>query len=189
MALTKQQSSDQRPLNYIEFRFVLHLPLITLKFTHSGYLILKATFTNIASLFEVRPVANSVYFLLNTQSIELDGVYYTESLKSSPSRLVPIIKSTGITPATTRAVASVNSSLPVEDASGMLFTFCFETNPVSIENVEFRVRARVASVEVFYERTFITELLRFFRTDLIDFEEVCRFFFGRYLNKHLLLLF
>lgn len=64
--------------------------------------------------------------------------------------------------------------IPTENANDMLFTFCFETNPAQLENVEFRVHTRVASVEVFYEKTFITELLRFFRTDLIDFEEVKR---------------
>lgn len=173
VVLAKQKSSsDQRPINYIEFRFVLNLPLITLKLTNSGYVILKATFANISSLFEIRPVANSVYFLLNTKSVELDGVYYTENLKTSPNRLVPIIKSSNQV-ATASSDSASTSTLPVEKTtSDMLFAFCFETNPATIENVEFRVRARVASVEVFYEKTFITELLRFFRTDLIDFEEV-----------------
>lgn len=170
VTLVKQSSSpDQRPLNYIEFRFVLNLPRITLKFMNGNYAILNATFANISSLFEMRPVANSVYFLLNTQSIELDGIYYKDSLKNSETRLVPIIKSDS---ALSNAAVHKGFQLPVENASQMLFTFCFETNPTEIENVEFRVRAKVSSVEVFYEKTFITELLRFFRTDLIDFEEV-----------------
>ena len=155
---------------------MLKLPLITLKLTHVGYLIMKATFRNIESLFEIRPVSNSIYFVINCQHIELDGIYYTESLKTSPNKLVPIVKSNSLSTYYNNKDDDNNASkvnvLPAENAKNMLFMFCFETNPVTIEHVEFRVRTRVSSVEIFYEKTFITELLRFFRTDLIDFEEV-----------------
>lgn len=131
---------------------------------------MKATFRNIESLFEIRPVSNSVYFVINCQCIELDGIYYKESLKTSPNKLVPIVKSDSISKPD--SISNEVNLLPVEDAKNRLFTFCIETNPPTIEDVEFRVRSKLSSVEVYYEKTFITELLRFFRTDLIDFEEV-----------------
>jgi hypothetical protein len=52
-----------------------------------------------------------------------------------------------------------------------LLTFSFETNPIKIENAEFSIETKVSSLEIFYEKTSITEILRFFKTDLIDFEE------------------
>ncbi len=73
---------------------------------------------------------------------------------------------------------TMSTKLPNEDDKDVFFTFCFETKPIKINDVElvsipeFSIRTRVSSLEISYEKTTITELLRFFRSDLIDFEEV-----------------
>jgi len=55
----------------------------------------------------------------------------------------------------------------------MFFTLAFETNPTSIESdVEFSIRTRVQSLEVYYEKTCITELLNFFKSDTFGIENV-----------------
>lgn len=182
---TKPDAGEQQqsPTNYIKFRLVLNLPLITLSLKNANAIILKATFNNIATLFDVRSLSNSVYFLLNTQSINIDGIYYKDSSLQKQGftnhKLVPIVNSL-VNAAGSSPPSSPTSSgklvLPVEQTSSannnMLFSFCFESDPPTMENVEFRINLCVQSVEIFYERTFLTELLRFFRTDLIDFEEV-----------------
>lgn len=161
---------------------MLNFPLISLKLKNAGCEILRLNFKHITSRFETRPVANSVYFLLNTRGIEIYGVYYKENLRAGQNQLVPIVKSSQINDEFLKRSTSSSSSenlpmtlLAVEEANDMLFTFCFETNPTKYENAEFSIRTRVASVEIFYEKTSITELLRFFKTDLIDFEEVKKF--------------
>ncbi len=172
--------ADQRPLTYVEFRLVLYFPLISLRLRNAGYDILKVDFKNIESRLDMRPVANSVYFLLNTRGIVVFGVYYENTIKSGNNTLVPVVKSSLSSDEKTDndkglfnvADDSLMSTLVSEDASGMLFTFCFESNPIEIKNVEFSVRARFSQAEIFYEKTAITELLRFFKTDLIDFGEV-----------------
>jgi hypothetical protein len=74
---------------------------------------------------------------------------------------------------------SVNQALDQEldkliasEENNVLFSFCFETNPTQIANAEFSIRMRIHSVEINYEKTIITEILKFFKTDLIDFDEV-----------------
>ncbi len=60
-----------------------------------------------------------------------------------------------------------------EDAKDMFFTLAFETNPIGIKpEVEFSVRTRVQSLEIFYEKTCITELLNFFKSDTFGLENV-----------------
>jgi hypothetical protein len=172
--------ADQRPLTYVEFRLVLYFPLISLRLRNAGYDILKVDFKNIESRLDMRPVANSVYFLLNTRGIDVFGVYYESSIKSGNNSLVPVVKSSLSSDDQINndkglfnvADDSLMSTLVSEDARGMLFTFCFESNPIDIKNVEFSIRARFSQAEIFYEKTAITELLRFFKTDLIDFGEV-----------------
>ena len=177
------QDFTDRPNTYVEFRLILYFPLISLRLRNGGYDILKIDFRNIASRLEMRPVINSVYFVLNTRGVDIFGVYYKDDIKSGSNTLVPVVRSmnsNGVNLDDKQAFDGSRSSedeanmakLVSEDARNMLFTFCFETNPIKIENVEFSIRARFSQAEIFYEKTAITELLRFFKTDLIDFDEV-----------------
>jgi hypothetical protein len=187
ISTSEPPGADQRPLTYVEFRLVLYFPLISLRLRNAGYDILKIDFRNIESRLDMRPVANSVYFILNTRGIDVFGVYYEDSIKTGSNMLVPVVKSTRLSEfsdlsssnddeaeaATTTSSDELQvSRLVSEDAKGMLFAFCFESNPIEIKNVEFRIRARFSQAEIFYEKTAITELMRFFKTDLIDFGEV-----------------
>ena len=174
--LAVTQEINERPKNYVEFKLIINLTLISIKLKNAGYDILQIIFKNIISRFETKPNADSFYFLLNTRGIDILGIYYEGAFKNGKNhQLVPIVKS---------RVSSQNNEtgedrdatqvtlLATEDANDFLFTFCFETNPLEIQGVEFSIRTRVSSLEISYEKTTITELLRFFRTDLIDFEEV-----------------
>ena len=102
---TEAKSFDGRPLNYVEFRLILNFPHISLKFKNAGHDILKLNFTDILTRFEIKPVSNSIYFLINTRSIDIDGVYYKHELKEPTSKLVPIVRSRSITPSTTSTTA------------------------------------------------------------------------------------
>lgn len=168
-----------RPLDYVEFRLMLYFPLISLRLRNSGHDILKINFRNIATRFELRPIADSVYFLINTRGIDLFGIYYKDSISSSTNTLVPIVKSltSGANHENEERLwlrsSDLDSKLLVnEEDQDVLFMFCFESNPINIENVESSIRVRFSQAEIFYEKTAITELLRFFKTDLIDFVEV-----------------
>jgi len=168
-AVDKKETFDGRPLNYVEFRLILNFPHISLTLKTAGYDILKLSFTDILTLFEIKPVANSIYFLINTRSIDIDGVYYKQEIKESNSRMVQMVRS--------RLNKSQNSTsvttdlLATECKNDILFTFAFETNPIGKENAEFSIRANIHSLEINYEKTIINELIKFVKTDLIDFEE------------------
>lgn len=144
---------DSRPKNYVEFYLNLHFPQIKLKLINGEYEILRIEFNNIRIQFETRPVANNIYFLIKTQEIKMFGSYYETALKDGTYDLVPLVKSRN------------------QNSDDMLIEFSFESNPIEIENVEFSINAKVSSLEIIYEKTSITEMLRFFKTDLIDFEE------------------
>ncbi|CAF0714006.1 unnamed protein product [Brachionus calyciflorus] len=165
---TQKADAFDRPLNYVQFRLILNFPLISLKLKNSGVEILRLNLKSIISRLEVKPVQNSVYFLLNTRGVDLYGIHYKNNFKSDFSQLVPIVKSTQ----DDSDIDQQATVLASENADDMLLIFCFETNPVKYENSEFSIRSKVSSVEIYYEKTAITELLRFFRTDLIDFGEV-----------------
>jgi hypothetical protein len=166
----KENLLIDRPLNYVEFRLVLFFPLISLKLKNTDHEILQLNFRNIATRVDTKPVANSVYFVLNTSGIDILGVYYEENLLKGENELVPIVTSKN--QQLEQAATFSKTKIAEEDAKDMLFTFCFETNPMKIENAEFSIRAKFSSIEIYYEKTAITELLRFFKTDLIDFGEV-----------------
>ena len=177
--LKRKQSSD-RPVDFVEFRLLVSFPLVSLKLRHSGADILHASLSEIKARFDVKPVANSLYFLLKTRGIDIKGAYYDDgaTLKHSAGQMVTVVQSKKQT--TTTATTAVRTTptpslLNEEDGAGDdLFTFCIETNPSEAlvgAHAEFSVRARLASLDVFYERTCVLEVLRFFRTDLIDFDE------------------
>ena len=171
---SQEDYENNLPVNYVELRFILNFPFISLNLKSGGYKILQLDLIDIVSQFELRPIKNNVYFLLNTRGVNLYGVHYKDNLKSGNNKMVPIVKSRneqkkGIKKPTTDAPVTLLAS---EKAKDVLFTFCFETNPLKIENVEYSIRTRISSLEVFYEKTAITELLKFFKTELIDFDEV-----------------
>ena len=165
-----------RPINYVEFRFLLNFPFISIKLKNAGLEILRIDFTDIASKFEIRPVRDNFYFLLNTRGIGVNGIYYDDAANKNKNELVPIVKSSVL--GDRKNTGSVATLLASEEAKDVLFMFCFESNPLpkldkpEIENAEYSVRTKIYSLEVYYEKTAITELLRFFKTDLIDFEAV-----------------
>ena len=149
---------DIRPKNYVELCLNLSFPLIRLKLLNVNYEILRIDFRQINAQFETRPVANNnFYFEINTQGIEVLGVYYRESLRDGTNELVTLVSS--------------KNHFQKQNNSEKLLHFSYENNPINIENVEFSIETRVSSLEIFYEKTSITELLRFFKTDLIDFDE------------------
>jgi len=153
---------DVRPRDYVEFCLGLKFPLIRLKLINAGSEILRIDFTEITTKFETRPVANNIYFSLGTRGIEVLGIYYNESLKKdeTTNEMVTLVSS--------RHKTNEEAAVKCENK---LLTFSFETNPIKIENAEFSIETKVSSLEIFYEKTSITEILRFFKTDLIDFEE------------------
>jgi hypothetical protein len=174
--LAVTQETNERPKSYVEFKLIINLTLISIKLKNAGFDILQINFKNIISRFEIKPNADSYYFLLNTRGIDILGIYYEGTFKNGKNhQLVPIVKSRVNTEDIEIGEDNDTSQitlLATEDANDFLFTFCFETNPLNIQGVEFSIRTRVSSLEISYEKTTITELLRFFRTDLIDFEEV-----------------
>ena len=62
-----------RPLNYIEFQLILNFIDVNIRLKMASIDILRVNFNNILTRFEMKPVANSIYFLMNTQSINVDG--------------------------------------------------------------------------------------------------------------------
>ena len=171
-----EEPTESRPLKYVEFRMILNFPFIGLRLMNSNYEILRLNFTHIVSRFEIRPVAKSFYFLLNARSIDAFGVYYKDCLKNGlKNELVPLIKSKSSESSCSSSQSKLQRSVsyvPTETSKEMFFTFAFETNPIDIENVEFSIRTNVSSLKVYYEKTSITELLNFFKSDLIGFEDV-----------------
>jgi hypothetical protein len=168
-----EKSYAGRPVDYVEFRFLLNFPFISLKLKNAGLELLRIDFTDIASKFEIRPVKDSFYFLLNTRGIGVYGIYYEDAMRKDKNELVPIVKSCAANDRkSTISSGTIATQLVSEEAKDVLFMFCFETNPLKIENVEYSIRTRISSLEVYYEKTAITEILRFFKTDLIDFEAV-----------------
>ena len=73
---------------------LLYFPFIGLRLMNYGQDILTFNFTDIESRFEYRSVAESYYFLVNARSVDADGVYYKDSLRTATSvELVPLIRS------------------------------------------------------------------------------------------------
>jgi vacuolar protein sorting-associated protein 13A/C len=70
---------DDLPRNYVKFRFLLNFPFISFKLKNADLEILRIDFTEIVSKFELRPVTNSIYFLLNTRGIDIYGIHYANS--------------------------------------------------------------------------------------------------------------
>lgn len=166
----KKELPESRPMNYVEMRFILNVPLIGLKLINHGVEILRFNFTHIVSRFESRPVAKSFYFLINTRSIDAFGIYYKDSLRNATkTEMVPMIRSKN-----EKNLADNKASyMATEDNTDMFFTLAFETNPISIQPpVEFSIRTRVKSLEVYYEKTCITEILNFFKSDTFGIENV-----------------
>ena len=164
----KKELPESRPINYVEMRFILNVPLIGLKLINYGVEILRFNFTHIVSRFETRPVAKSFYFLINTRSIDAFGIYYKENLRNAnKNEMVPMIRSKN------KAVENNDFDMATEDNTDMFFTLAFETNPTNIQPpVEFSLRTRVKSLEVYYEKTCITEILNFFKSDTFGIENV-----------------
>ncbi len=136
-AVDKKETFDGRPLNYVEFRLILNFPHISLTLKTAGYDILKLSFTDILTLFEIKPVANSIYFLINTRSIDIDGVYYKQEIKESNSRMVQMVRS--------RLNKSQNSTsvttdlLATECKNDILFTFYPDNVILNYQNGEFNI--------------------------------------------------
>ena len=167
----KNMDIYNRPLNYVQFRLILNFPLISLSLKNSQYEIICLKLKSIISRFDLKPVQNSVYFLLNTQGLELYGVHYnTDRIDSANADriMVPIVKSSH----EYKNLDVPATYLASENAKDMLLVFCFETNPLKYENSEFSIRTKIAALEVYYEERPLSELLRFFKTDLVDFGEV-----------------
>lgn len=167
----EDSSSDGRPRNYVELRVVLNFPHVGLKLKNKNHVILALNFTNILTLFEIRPVTNTYYFLLKTRSIDIDGIYYKNKIDDQDSRLVRVITS-----------QRSNQEIPLnyeqdsihsnEQEENVLFKLCIETNPINYQNADLSIRTTIHSLEAYYERTSINELIRFFRTDYLDLREI-----------------
>jgi hypothetical protein len=85
---------ESRPKDYVELQMLLYFPFIGLRLMNYGQDILTFNFTDIESRFEYRSVAESYYFLVNARSVDADGVYYKDSLRTATSvELVPLIRS------------------------------------------------------------------------------------------------
>lgn len=155
---------------------ILNFPFIGLRLINRGFDILRFNFTKIESRFEYKPVAESYFFLINTRSVDAFGIYYKDTLKTAVrTELVPLIRSkkTVHSKEETAADNTDSSVYASETAEDMFFTLAFETNPINIQpDVEFSVRTRVQSLEIYYEKTCITELLNFFKSDTFGLENV-----------------
>lgn len=169
------QNADRRPPSYVEFRFILNFPSVSLKMKIQQEDILKLTCGEILTLFELKPVKNTKYFLINTRSINIDCVYYKEKLGDPSTKMIQMVTSQiGDNPPSSPTLPSDFANRKAcegEDAS--LFKFCFETNPPKYHNAEFSIRTSIHSLEINYEKTAIVELQRFFRSDFMA-EEVRR---------------
>ena len=127
---------DVRPRHYVEFCLELTFPLISLKLINAKSEILRVYFTEITTKFETRPVANNIFFCLNTKGIEVRGIYYNESLKKgeTTNEMVTLVSSRSANN------QNVTSQHQQQQQQQMLLTFSFETNPIEIETACFHLR-------------------------------------------------
>jgi len=169
-----RKKEETRPINYVEFRLQLNIPLVGLRLINRDQDILRFAFTHIVSKIETRPVAKSFYILVNTGSVDAFGIYYKDTIKSGMSfnktELVPLIRSRKKN--STQGISGQASFIATENSDEMFFTLAFETNPTIEPDVEFSLRTRVQSLEVYYEKTCLTELLNFFKSDSFGIENV-----------------
>lgn len=140
---------DARSINYVEICFKLDFPSIKLKLFIENHEILSVNFIQIFAQFETRPVANNFFFKIDTKDIEVKGVFYKKSLDDDNKEMVTLVSS--------------------KNTSDNFILFSYENNPIDIENVEFNIKTRVTSLEIFYEKTSITEIIRFFSDDTDNF--------------------